>query len=115
MYSQPVNHPVMGAVEQKLIHNPINPHCATDQLQCRIIRIAEDEVITVKAGQVLPANTTSQRRHVVDIGLLYHCRHGALDVTVCKLEARVLIPDGFEVEVGAAQKGLEEGEGASVC
>jgi len=113
--SQPVDHPIMSATKQKLVHDPIDAHSPADQLQRSVICIAEDEVIAVEAGQIISADASRQRRHMVDVGLQHHRSHRALDAAVSKLEARVLVPDGFQIEVRAAEERLEEGEGAGVC
>ena len=101
--------------EQKLIHDPINPDSPTHQLHARIVGVAEDKMIPVKPRQELTADAARERRHVVDVGLLHHGGHGALDAAVLELEAGVLVPDGFMVEVGPAEEGLEEDESAGVC
>lgn len=48
---QPVNNPVMGAVEQKLVDDAVHPDRPAHQLQRRIVRVAEYEVVSVKGGQ----------------------------------------------------------------
>lgn len=51
---------------------------------------------------------------MVDIGLLHHRAHGVLDGAVRELVIGVLLPDGFEVEVGPVHDGFEELQGAGV-
>lgn len=112
---QPVNNPVMGAVEQKLVHDTVDAHGPADQLQRCIIRVAEDEVVAVKGSQLRPADAARQGGHVVDVGLVDHGGHGFLDAAVGKLVARVIVPDGLEVEVGPAHQRLHEGQRPGVC
>lgn len=105
----------MGAVEQKLVDDAVDSHRPANELQCCVVWIAEYEVAAVKACQLLTADASRQRRDVVDVGLVDHGGHGLLDTAVGKLVTGVLVPDGFEVEVGPAHQRLQEGQRAGVC
>lgn len=48
----------MGEAENELVHNAVRSNCAADELQFRIVRVIEDEVIEVKFAQVGAPNTT---------------------------------------------------------
>lgn len=46
--SQPINLPFMREFEDEFINHPINANSPANQLQFRIIRIVEDEVVAVE-------------------------------------------------------------------
>ena len=98
----------MGTVEQELVDDAVHPDCTAHQLQRRIIRVAEDEVVSIKGGQLGPADAACQGGHVVDIWLFDHGCHGLFDATAGKLVVRVLVPDGFEVEIRASHERLQK-------
>lgn len=47
--------------EDEFVHDSINPHRATDQLECRIVRVAVDEVTEVEMTQ---ASSPDASRHL---------------------------------------------------
>lgn len=95
---QPVDGFVMGAVKDELINHTVNPNGPADELKFRIVRVTEDEMIRVKAGQLALADSAGQRGDVVDIWLLDHGAHCVFHGSVIKLEASVLLPNGFNVK-----------------
>lgn len=46
--SHPINRPVMRETENEFVNYPIDSDCPAHQLQRRIRRIAEDEMVTVE-------------------------------------------------------------------
>lgn len=42
---QPVNLPVVGEAEDKLIDNAVNPHSSANEFKCCVVWIVEDEII----------------------------------------------------------------------
>lgn len=67
---QPVNHPIVGKLEDKLINQAIDAYCTTDEFKLRVLGIAEDEMITVEFCQILAANSTNKLRGGVSAQLL---------------------------------------------
>lgn len=47
---QPVNCPIMREAKDKLINHAINPNSAADEIECRVCRIGEDEMVAVEGG-----------------------------------------------------------------
>lgn len=64
---QPVNHPIVGALEDKLVNHPVDAYRSADELELRVRRVAEDEMMAVEVCETLTADASSQRRDVVDL------------------------------------------------
>lgn len=57
-YLQPINHRVVCALHDELIHYSVDADCAADELQLRIFRVRKDKVIAVEVCEIFAANTT---------------------------------------------------------
>src|SRR5262245_15918054 len=102
----------MRKFEHEFIYNTIRPDSPAHKVQRSVVRVAKDEVICVKCSQAVLANTTGHGGDMIDVGLGDHGCHGSCDVSFSKFIFAVLIPDGFEIEVGAIEKWFEELEAA---
>lgn len=107
---QPVNHLIMSTPHHELIHHPIDPHHPPHHVQPRILRVSMHEMVFVEARQMGLAHAARHRGDVVDVRLRHHGGHGGGYVARGELVVAVFVPDGAEVEVGASEQGLEEGE-----
>jgi hypothetical protein len=50
----------MGKLENELVHDAINANGSANQLQLRICRVVENEIVTIEAGKIRPSDTASQ-------------------------------------------------------
>ena len=119
----------MCELEDELVDYAINAHRPADELHLRISRIVEDEVVFIELRECLSTDAAYQlvrsvsgsaharmahRWHMIHVWLLNHSAHGVLHRAIRELIVGVLIPDGFKVEVRAAEFGFEEGEASSM-
>ena len=111
---QPIDLPVMCEAELKLINDSINSNCPTGELELRIIRIIENEVVPIEIRQMLSSNTAGDGRYMIDIWLLYHRGHSLLHCALAKLEFGVLVPYSFEIEVWTTYQRFEKCQASSV-
>ena len=58
-YLQPVNLLVMCQAEYKLVHYPVCPNRATNEIQLSIFGVVEDKVVEVKFAQLSTSNPSS--------------------------------------------------------
>lgn len=100
--------------EDELIHDAIDAHSATNELEHRVSRVTEDEALAVEAREGVAADAARQHGDVVDVGLVDHGAHGARHGARRELVRRVLVPDGLEVEERPAQCRTQEREAARV-
>ena len=100
-YVQPIDLSIMCKAENKLINDSIDSYGPADEVQCSIIGIIEDEMVSIEICQVIPSDTASDGGDVIDVRLLYHGSHRLLNRTLAKFELGMLVPYGFEIEVWA--------------
>ena len=50
----------MREFEDELIHHSIDAHRPADQLELRVVRVAEDEVVAVESSQGFAADASGQ-------------------------------------------------------
>lgn len=61
----PVNHLVVGKLEDEFIDDTIYSHGSTDELEFGVCGVVEDEIVLVKVGELGAAYTASQLIQVI--------------------------------------------------
>ena len=67
-------------------------------------------MVAIEVRQMIPSDTASNGRNVVDVRLLYHRSHGLLNGPLTKFELGMFVPYGFKVKVRTSYQRLEERE-----
>jgi hypothetical protein len=56
---QPVDHSVVGEAEDELVDDSIGADGSADELELRVLRVVEDEMVCVECRESFPPNSTS--------------------------------------------------------
>ena len=100
----------MGEAENEFIDYSIDSDSPANKIQLGVIRIVEDEMVSVEMRQVFSTNATCNGWYVVDVWLLDHGRHRLLHGALTKFELGVLVPYRFYIKVRTTDQWFEEGE-----
>lgn len=92
----------MSEIEDELVNHSVYAYRPANKLQCCVVRVTKDKVISVKVSKLDSSDSAGQSRDMIDIRFLNHRCHGLLHRTCLELVTGMLIPDGFKVEEGSA-------------